>query len=255
MAQGGQARKVKAVQTACDILEVLQDREKAGVTEIAQEVGRTKGSVHIQLSTLESNELIVGTNGEYRLSLRFIDLAETVKENFGLIPKAETELQKLADTTGEKAQFGTLEHGRMVYLSKATGENAVLSASRPGKRVEMHATALGKAMLAHLPENQVDEIIDQHGLTQHTKHTVSDRQELKEELDKIREQGFALDDQELIDGLRCIAAPILLDEETVVGSISVTGPSSRIKGTRFHTELPESVTDAAHIIGINIKLS
>jgi DNA-binding IclR family transcriptional regulator len=113
---------------------------------------------------------------------------------------------------------------------------------------------MGKAILAHFPEKRVRDILDRHGLPKITEHTVDDEETLFEELEQIRQQGYARDLEERVRGMRCVAAPILRDGE-VLGAVSVSGPASRMQGERFETEIPDHVMGTANVIEVNITYS
>lgn len=247
-------RTVDAVQTTLDIIEFLQDRERAGVTEIAEAVDRSKGTVHGHMATLTENEYVVNEDGIYRLSLRYLDLAETVRSRLQMYDVVVEELDDLAAECGELAQFATEEHGRGVYIYKTEGENAVQTASSVGNREYLHCISLGKAMLAYMSEERVDEIIDRHGLPGFTASTITTREALFEELAEIRERGYAFDREEKIEGLRCVAAPVTMKGE-VVGALSVSGPASRFEGEIYEERLPNLVTRSANVIQINAQFS
>ena len=247
-------RTVKSVENALAIIEILQERDGAGLTEIADELERSKGTIHSYMATLVKREYAIKTDDGYKLSLRYLDLAETVKDRISNYEVIREELDDLAAESGELVQFATEEHGRAVYLYKKAGENAVQTASSIGDREYMHCISLGKAMLAHMPEDRVDEILDTHGMKQFTRSTITDRDELFEELETIREQGYAFDREEKISGLRCIAAPVILQGE-VMGALSFSGPASRFEGDLYEEELPKMVTRSANVIEINSQFS
>lgn len=244
-------RTVQSVETTIDIIEYLREVDKAGVTELATALNRSKGTVHSHLATLLENEYVVKNGDRYSLSLKLLDFGEYVKSRLDIYDVVTEELDDLATETGEVAQFATEEHGRAVYLYKAHGDQAVNTASTAGKREYLHCISLGKAMLAHSPEERVDEIIDRHGLPKQTENTITDREELKGQLREIQDRGYAVDDEEKIGGIRCVAAP--LTHDGVVGAISISGPSSRMKGDRFHEELPQKLLRSANVIEINAK--
>jgi len=248
-------RTVQAVQTALDIIEYLQTVEHAGVTEIATEVDRTKGTVHSHLTTLVQNHYLTKKDNQYQLSLRYLDLGETVKNRLGFYEVARTELNDLASKSNELAQFATEEHGQIVYIHKAQGEKAVESASSVGKREYPHCISLGKAILAYLPQKRTEEIVERTGLPRYTPQTITTQGELFERLKQIRDRGYAFDNEERIDGLKCVAAPVTDSNGRVLGAVSVSGPSSRMKGKRFTDELPEMVTRSANVIEINTQFS
>ncbi|WP_458210372.1 IclR family transcriptional regulator [Haladaptatus sp. NG-SE-30] len=248
-------RTVKAVQTTLDVLEYLRENEGGTVTDIANDLHRSKGTVHSHLTTLLKNEFVVKDDGTYRLSLRYIDLGQFVQKRLGIYDVVREELDDLAAETDELAQFATEEHGRAVYLYKAHGDKAVQTASTVGKREYLHCISLGKSMLAYMPRSRVEEIIDRHGLSGYTDATLTDREELFAELERIREQGYATDNEEKIEGLRCVAAPVKGIDGGVLGAVSLSGPSSRMVGERFEEELPNKVKRSANVIEINAKFS
>lgn len=248
-------RRVQAVDIACDILTVLQERERAGITEIADELGYAKSAVHTQLATLEENEFVVKDGTSYRLSLRFLDLAEAVKNQIEKYDVIVDEIESLAAETGEVAQFATEEHGRLVYLYKAKGETGVETASSVGRREYLHSTSLGKSILSQYSEQRVRSIVEQRGMPKKTEKTIQDVDELLEDLERIRERGYAIDDEENIAGLRCISAPVMKDDGSVLGALSVSGPSSRMTDERLEDELSEAISKAANVIQINYKFS
>ncbi|MDQ2055586.1 MULTISPECIES: IclR family transcriptional regulator [Halobellus] len=249
--EAGSGRHVQAVQISCDILEALREMDGAGVSELAEALDRSKATIHSHLSTLAANEFVVKNDGVYEVSLRFVDIGEYAKGQVDIYEVAKEEVERLAEETGEVAQFMVEEHGRGVYLHKARGENAIQTASYTGNRKLLHCTALGKSILSQLSADEIDAIIARHGLPQRTNKTISSREELFDELETIREEGVAFDDEEILQGLRCIAAPIKHPNGSVCGAISISGPTSRFKGDRFHEELPEIVEGAANVIEVN----
>lgn len=254
MATHSEPRTVQAVEIALDILGVLQEQGAAGVTDIASALDRSKGTVHSHLVTLVENEYVVKEGDTYRLSLKFVDLSQTVTDELAGYDIVKEELEDLAETSGELAQFATEEHGRAVYLHKVGSEKAVQTASSPGDREYLHCIALGKAMLAHMATERVDEIIETHGLPGYTEQTITAREDLLAELEAIRERGYAFDEEERIEGIRCVAAPVLENGE-IFGAISVSGPSTRMRGDFFREELPDLVSRSANVIEINTKFA
>jgi len=247
-------RTVAAVENGLDIIEFLEERTEAGVTEIATELDRSKGTVHSHLTTLLENEYVVKTDETYQLSLKFLELGESVIDEISGYNIIKEETDALAEKSGELAQFATEEHGRAVYLYKTGGENAVQTASSTGKREYLHCISLGKAMLAYMPEERVNDIVDRHGLPGYTSNTITSREELFEELAEIRDRGYAYDREEKIDGIRCVAAPVQSNEE-IFGAVSISGPSTRMQGDFYHEELPNMVTRSANVIEINSKFA
>lgn len=245
-------RTVEAVRTTCHILDILQSRKRVGVTEIADEVGMAKGAVHRHLTTLDDCEYVVNENGEYRLSLRYLDMANHVKELVGKYDVIADELQRLAGETGLISQFATEEHGWVTYIYKADSESDIQTASSAGKREYMHSTALGKTMLAQLSDDRITAILDRRGMPAKTAHTFTEMPALLDHLEDIREQGYAIDNEENIEGLCCVAMPVT-DESKVFGAVSLSGPVSRMTNDRIVDELVEALGRATNVIEINTK--
>lgn len=248
-------RTIQSVEKACRIIRVLRDLDGAGVTEITNHVDMTKGSVHTYLSTLNQNDIVTESDGRYQLGLYLLDLGEYVKHRNQVYQSSQDPLDELAAETGELARLMVKEQGYGVYLAKSEGENAIETTVLPGQREYLHYTSQGKAILAQIPESEVREIIAEHGLPERTENTITDSDELFEELAEIRERGIAFSQSERTRGLRCVAAPIHAPNGEVVAAIGVCGPTSRIHGDWFREELPETVLDKANVIEINMQMT
>lgn len=244
---------IQAVEHTVAILEKTAELEGAGVTELADHLDITKGTVHNHLSTLEENELVVKDDDEFRLGLRFFEFGEQIKDQYRIYDVARPEVDKLAEETGELGNILVAEHGRGIYLYRAKGENALSLDTGIGSRVYLHQTALGKAILAHLPEERVEEIIAKHGLEPSTEHTLTTRDALFEDLEHIREQGYALDTEERADEIRCVAAPVITNDGIVRGALSVAGPVSRMQGEYLESTVAKTVKRAANVTSINLS--
>lgn len=243
---------VKSVHTATRLLEALDRLNGAGVTTLADELDIAKSTVHDHLKTLEVEDFVVNDNGKYRIGLRFLDFGGHARMRNKLYANAKPQIEELATDTGELANLVVEEHGLGVYLAVERGENAVSIDSYVGKREHLHSTGVGKAILAHLPRDQVQTIIERRGLPGNTAETITDRKELFNRLNTIKERHIAFDREEHRSGLTCVAAPIRADDGTVLGGISVSGPSSRCDGQRLEQELADQVTRISNIIEINV---
>lgn len=246
---------IKGAEKTMRVVEALKELDGARVTELADHVGLSKGTVHDYLSTLREHNYVVKDGDEYHVGLAFFEVGEYARDRIDVYHVAKPEVTKLAEETGELANFLYEEHGLGVYLYRSRGQNAVSLDTHTGKRRYLHNTALGKAILAHLPEERVEAILDRHGLPRATRHTITDREALHEELAAIRERGYAFCNQERVEGLHCVAAPIQDRSGTALGAISVAGPSTRIKDGRLTEELPEKVLQAANVVEINANYS
>jgi DNA-binding IclR family transcriptional regulator len=247
-------RTIHSVKIAFNIINVLQEKGEAGVTELAEELGHAKSTIHSHLRTLEEQHILVREKNGYRLSLRLLDMATHVREQVGNYDVIRKEVDALAEETGEIVQFGLEEHGKVSYLYKKKGDSGVETASAIGTQQPMYSTSLGKTILAYLPAERIEEITTSADYEVMTSNTISSQSELYDELETIREQGYGIDDEENIEGLRCVAAPVK-DGKTVRGAISITGPSSRFTIDRIHDELSDKVQGSANVIELNTKFA
>lgn len=252
MVETTSSNQVKTAQTTFRILETLKEKNEATVTELTKEFDLSKSSLHNYLSTLEGDGYVVKDGNTYRIGLRLLDLGGHARHKQRLYDIAKDEVTSLAEDTGELANLLVEEHGKGIYLHRAHGEDAVKTDSYIGQQVYLHNTALGQSILAHLPRDRVTEILDQHGMPSSTENTITDRNELFEELERVRENNYALDDEARVKGLRCVAVPIINNNDDIEGAISVSGPTSRFRGKRFREELPEKLQSVANVIELNI---
>lgn len=249
------AKTVGAIRTTLRILEELQERDEAGVTELSDSLDLPKSTVHSHLNTLQEQEYVVNDGEVYALGLQFLKLGEHSRDRIDLFEFAREEADALAERTGEVTNIATWEYGQGVYLYRAQGNQAVQLDTYAGMRFYLHCTALGKAILANLPEEDVNDIITHRGLPERTDATITSRDALYDELTSVRERGYAYDLEERLPGLRCVAAPITRTEGYPLGAISVAGPTNRMKDDRFETEIPEMLLNAANVIELNVQHS
>ncbi|SFG84629.1 transcriptional regulator, IclR family [Halopelagius inordinatus] len=253
----GSPRTLKTVSRAFDVVRALEELDGAGVTELADHLDLSKSVVYTYLSSLREEKYVVKEEGQYRLSLQFLLVGEYVRNQSTLYRIGKPELEELAAETGEYAHLATEQHGLGVNLYKVSGEKAVGSDYQVNKlqRADyLHFSATGKSILAHLPEERVEWIIDRYGLPRKTDATITDRERLFEELETIRERGYSLNDEEEIKGLQAIGAPVKNRHGRILGSISVSGPVRRMKEPDYHDELVESVVNTANVIEVNVNM-
>lgn len=238
---------VKSVQTAMEIIRILTENESVGVTELSQKLSLSKGPTHSHLATLRSEDYVVKEGDEYRLGLRFVDIAHHVKDQYEIYDIVTTEVDTLAEKSGEMALFTVEEQGKGVCLYRQSGENAVKTQLYVGYRNDLYHTAVGKAILAH---KEYEEILSGIDLEPVTKHTITDEGRLIEELEEIRETGIAYSYQESIPGLAGVGAPIRSQDGGIYGAIAVIGPTSRMDDERIE-EVTTMINHAVNVIEIN----
>ncbi|MFP8958622.1 IclR family transcriptional regulator [Natrialbaceae archaeon A-CW3] len=252
------ARTLETVARACDVIDALDALDGAGVTELARELGMAKSSAHAYLNTLREKRLVVQRGNQYHLSLEFLYLGKSVRHRHVLFEHGKSIVEELAEDSGEYVHLMAEQHGLERNIYKVAGENAVGDTYHTAKERTtdfLHFTSTGKAVLAYLPESRVREIADAHGLVQKTENTITDLETLIEELEGIRERGYAVNDEEEVKGIRAVGAPVRNANGTVLGAISVSGPTSRFNGEYYHEEVPHMVKEAANVTEASINMS
>lgn len=244
---------VKATEKTLQILELLKELDRAGISELSDRMDIGKSAVHNHLSTLHEHEYITKADGQYRLGLKFLALGGYTRSQTQIVHTADPELITLSQETGEIANLVVEEYGMGVYLSRRMGDQAVDIDTYVGQRVHLHSNALGKVVLAHLQTSRVEEIVDYRGLPEVTENTITDKQRLFEELETIRDRGYATEDGERITGLRSVAAPVLDRDDNVLGSISVAAPTNRMIGERLEEVIPSKVQSTTNVVELNYK--
>lgn len=246
-------KTIASVNKALDIIEALWKLEGAGVTELAEYLDFSKSTVHIHLQTLEKKGYVVPSDQQYELGLRFLNYGEYVKRAQPLYRAAKPSVELLAEETGELVYCWVEQHGLATALCAKAGHSAVQTNIRVGTHTYMHGAAAGKAILAYLPEERIDEIVDRWGMPALTEHTITDREELKAQLRADREQGVFFSKHEYRRGVASIGVPIR-GEECVHGSLSIYGPAMRLTKDRAKTELSDQLLSSANQIEVDLTV-
>jgi DNA-binding IclR family transcriptional regulator len=244
--------RVRATETSIRMLEGLIDLGgEAGITELATHLSVAKSTVYKHLNTLDSNGLVVKHGDRYRIGLRALEFGGYAQRYDGVYDTARPQLRKMADETGELANLMFEEDGWGVYVHTSRGEDAVDIDTQTGRRAHLHATGLGKAILATLPEERVEAIVDSRGLPGVTEHTITDRAELLAELDEVRAEGIAYDREECVEGMACIARPLSTPGERPA-AISITGPASRVSSGKTEATIRTVLEEAGNVVELEL---
>lgn len=243
---------IQSVGTMFELLMELQERGGAGVTELAESLGVAKSTVHNHLATLQAYEYVVLGDDGYRLSVRFLDHGGYARSTLPGHELIKEKIQEVADQTGELVQYLVEEHGRGVFVFRETGSKAVSTKTRLGKRVYLHHVSAGKALLAHVSNERAKTIIKRHGLPPKTPQTITEQEELFEELEEIRTRGYVFDEEEHVEGLYSLGVPVVLNDTDPLGAISIAGPPHRIKDETKQTEFIQLLRGIANEIELNL---
>lgn len=218
-------------------------------SELERRTEVPKATLHRLLSALTSERLIHfdERSRTYRPGLRLLELAHRTWESLDLRSVAADDVDALSRRTGETVHLAVVDGASIVYVDKRESSNALRLFSAIGKRGPLYCTGLGKAILAHVSEEQRDQVLARENRCAHTANTVTERQELLAELERVRRRGCAFDMEEHETGIRCVAAPVFDRSRHAVAGISVTAPSVRMDGDRMQALRPLVVAAADNI--------
>lgn len=245
-------RTVQAVETAFDIAEFLEANNGARIHEIANELDLANSTVYHHLNTLIKRRYATREDETYYPGLEFLRVGGKIRDRTRVNRLSESFVQSLAEETDEQVQFIVEENGYGYHVYTAPGERATSIDTRPGKRIYLHANAAGKAILAFSSKSRVEEIIDTVGLPSLTRHTITDRAALFEELDTVRERGYAFNSEEHVEGYCGIAVPVRT-EENVLGALAIGGPVERIRNEQSKEALTQALREAVNELELELK--
>ena len=219
-----------------------------GISDLAKRLGLAKSTVHRLASTLIEARLLEqnAQTVKYRLGLAIFELGALVASQMDVSAQSVPYLERLMEKTGETVHLAILDKNEVLYINKIEKIDSLRTIrmySRVGRRGPVYCTGIGKALLAFQPAHKIEEIIAA-GLTAHTEHTITDPDTLRRHLSDIRARGYAVDNEEIEIGLRCIAAPIRDHSGNVIASISVAGPSQRLPKDRLISFAPDVIGTA-----------
>ena len=220
---------IHSVNRAISILQVLASRGPTAVTEIATELSIHKSTIFRLLSTLEARGLVDQNNnrGHYQLGYGIVQLAAGATRKLDLSVVSRRTCEALAEEVGESVEIAIVDDGVALTIDQVIGAAAMTTVNWVGRRTPLHATSAGKVFLAHVsPDRRADYL--SRSLERFTKHTITDRRHLEEQLATVRDRGYGFTLEELEIGLAAVAAPIRDLDGQVVAAVSVSGPNFRL---------------------------
>ena len=244
----------KSLQKALRILVYMGEQlPEAGVTELASDLGLTKATVHRLLTTMERFGLIErnAESERYRLGLKLHQLGSRAVESRTLRSEAHRLLVEMSRRSRETVSLATPAPGGVICLDRLDSPHTIITVCTPiGSMFPAHSTAAGKAILAYMADDEIEDLVRRCGLRQFTPFTITQMPALKENLQLIRRRGYAVDHQELERGLSGVAAPVLSAHERVIAAVGIAGPTLRFRGK----ELAEKVALVTEI-GARLAMS
>ena len=232
---------VQSIERALSLLEALEDsRGEVGIAELSKRVALHVSTVHRILATLMARGYARQNpeTGRYALGAKALHLAQSYLDQMDIRRVARPVLERLSRETGETANLVILDRQEALYLDKAESPQSLRIFSRIGRRAPLHCTAVGKVLLARRSKTQIDALLGPRPLERLTKHTITSVSQIRRGLEKVREQGFALDREECEEGACCIAVPIHNARGEVEAALGISAPTTRLTPRRMEELIP-----------------
>jgi DNA-binding IclR family transcriptional regulator len=245
-------KSIQSVARAIGIMQYIANHgNSVSLTAISKGMDLSKSTVYGLISTLEQAGYVFQdqTTGLYSLGLKLFELGQVVYASMDLRSIAMPFLYQIGKKHEETVHLAILSTGEVVYIEKVDSPHSIRIASNIGGRNPAHCTGVGKVLLAGLGEKELERVVAQKGLRRFTENTITDLSELKRQLELIRLRGYAVDDEEIEVGLRCVAAPIKNHRGETIAAISISGPTGRMADIRFD-ELTGDIMDVANQISL-----
>ena len=232
---------VQSLERAIRLLEVLREADRPmAIVELSARLDLGASAVHRYLDTLVYHGLVEQDPEtlKYSLGVRFVEFGASVIRRLGFGERVRPYLERLAAEVGETVNLSIPDGGSALFIDKIESQEFLRTATHVGARVPLNCTGMGKAMLAYLPEAELAAGLEAYSPVAYTPNTITDRTTLRAHLALIRRQGYAVDDEEYIAGVRCVGAPIFSPGGRVVAALSVSGPASRLTPERIRDVAP-----------------
>ena len=226
-----QQNTIKYLDRAMEVFEYLSTAQGKSLTALAKELGQSPATVYRILITLEGRGLVELDTEEqlWHVGSRAFVIGARFLRRTSLVDRARPILRALMEDTGETANLGIEKGGKVLFLNQVETHESIRAFFPPGTLSQMHASGIGKALLAHMDARRLSQWFNANPIREaFTAHTIVNGDDLSLELQRIRERGYAIDAEERNLGMRCIAAPVFDLNREVVAGISVSGPISRI---------------------------
>lgn len=222
--------QLHSLDRAVSVLEVLGESDTPlSLAEICERMSLPKTTAHRSLMVLERSALIERTSeNRFYLGLKLYELGNRAVEQVDLRSRVYPHFRRLSLQVGETVHLGVLQKTSVVYLDKAEPNRRVCMSSKTGSTNPVYCTSLGKAMLAFQSPERIEQIVAKIKFVRHTRKTLLTADSLLKALERVRRRGYAVDDEEIELGVRCIGAPVFDENRQPIAAVSISGPTSRI---------------------------
>lgn len=251
---GERSNLVKSVLKALDLMEVLTQNGELSIGELNEHLGWDKSTIHRLLSTLKEKDYVQqnAENQKYRAGIKMFEMGNQVVERLGFRRQCQPYLESLAAVTKETVNLAVRDGKDIIYIDKIESSATIKVDLAIGKRLPMYCTGLGKVILAHMPEAEALKILQTEKMIAYTPKTLTTVKDIQEQLELIRNRGCSLDDEEYVEGLICVAAPIQNHLGQVMAAISIAVPQYRFEEGQKTLHYTEKVVETAQKISVEL---
>ncbi len=227
--------RIRAVERGLDVLDCLAEQNGLTLTQIAEALGQSPATIYRVLSTFEARQVVEmdPASQEWFIGPASFRLGSAFLRRTGVIERARPVMRELMEQTGETANLGMEVSGEVMFISQVETHANIRAFFPPGATSPLHASGIGKVLLAHAEPTRIENYLARKNLESFTGNTLSDRELLRTELVRVKAQGYAFDNEEKSKGMRCVAAPIFNFYGEVIAGISISGPSIRLSLDRI----------------------
>lgn len=254
METNGESRTLQTTRTSIEVLKLLEELDGARVSELADQMDRPRSTIHSHLKTLRMEQFAIKEGDIYYPGpelLRLGNHVQTSKESYVLAGKFT---DKLYERIKYRSVFVAEMNGRGVFIHTTTGDLSDWTLEAPGNQLYLHSTAVGKAILANKPRRFVETTLDKWGMPQETPNTITNREELFDELESVREKGYAINRGENVEGLYAIGVAAENPTGIVIGGFSVSGPERRFNKEEFVQTIVVDLTEIVEEYELELSL-
>jgi len=235
MGQESNALTIQSLDRAIKVLDIVSEADGVSLTHISRRAGLAPSTAHRILATLEFHGLLQQDReqGHWLIGVKTFQIGNAFLRNRKVSQVARPFMRDLMEATGETVSLAIEDDDTAVFIAQFECHSPVRTFHRPGSRVAMHASAVGKALLCSKDHKSIRRFLEHAGLARFTEKTIVDPVTFERELQIIKQRGWSIDDEERITGMRCVGAPILNEHLEALAAVSVSGPTARMTTERL----------------------
>lgn len=246
---------IKSDQTLFSIIEILQQNRTTGVTELAEALDMSKSTIHKHLKTLNQSGYVLKTEEGYRLSFMFLTIGGNVREQIPLCNHVHSTIKNITKKTDHIVSFTFREDTEGVFVFIRNDDYGIHKILPLGNRFYLHQNASGKAILATLDDEEINDFVKRVDLPATTSNTITSESKLWEEIENVREQGYATSSEERVEGAQSVAAAVKNHNSDNVGAITIAGPADDMTQERIHTDYAETLIKEANDLELKMRFT